>query len=283
MATNPIVDSVAETTSEQSQAQTAEKEAAAAAEETSSKVSLELDLDSIPEKFRKDPSQVFKSYSELESELGRARHNVGTYRDLANELSVLKRESDLAQTETAEETVITSDALLEDPQSTIASVVQRELEKQLNPLQDQLRQNEAEQELSRFVQDFPTFQEDVQTQEYKEFVMARPSRQQDAQSAAQGDLYAARRLLENFEDLKPAKKAAEETKETASMDSAPTGVSGAQVVATESTAAGGAVDGKKMWTRQEVLDTITNKPELYQSAQYQAEMMQAIKDGRYRA
>jgi hypothetical protein len=252
-------------------------EEAVSAEATPNTVSLELELDSIPEKFRKDPTQIFNSYGELESELGRQRNVTGTYRGLVEELSAIKREADLAQTPAAEPLNVTSDSLLENPVEAITQVVERALEAKLRPLEEATALSQQEQELAKFQRDYPSFEMDVASNEFVEFVKKRPTRLEDAQAANQGDLRAARRLMDNYEDFKQFTAPAEKT-----PDPTPTGVEGARKVATEVSGTSGAVSGKKVYTQKEVVDTIISDPELYRSQAYQDDLMAAMREGRYR-
>lgn len=275
MANARVID-VAEPTSESETPEALTSQEAALAEPTSNTVSLELDLDLIPEKFRKDPTKVFNSYNELEVELGRQRNVTGTYRGLVEELSSIKRQADLAQTQDTQPNV-TSDSLLENPDESITSIVRRELEARLKPTEEALALSAQEQELQKFQSSYPDFETDARTEQFAEFVRKRPTRGEDAQRASQGDLQAARRLMDNYSDYKEMSAPA-----AAPTSSAPTGVKGARRVATEKSGAGGTTTGKKFVYQRDVVNTIMQDPDLYRSQHFQDDLKSAIAEGRYR-
>ena len=277
--TDNIVIDVAEN-EQQPPANTAQtdEQAAAQGETQNHPLTLELDPATIPEKFRKDPHQIFKSYSELESELGRSRNEIGTWRSLVEDLSSLKREQDLAQTQHDDPIDVTSDSLLADPVEAISQVVARTLDARLKPLEESLSSNAAKSALSKLTDDFPDWQSDAASPDFQEWAAKRPSRLADASLAAQGDIAAVRRLMDNYADVKETKQ----TQTTEPVAKAKAGVEAARKVATERSGNSDGASGKKIFTQHEVVQKIINDPEGYRSQAYQDEMMAAMREGRYR-
>ncbi len=80
--------------------------------------------DGVPEKFRgKSIADVVASYQSLESELGRARNEIGTSRRVLDELLNLRRIGE--EKSRPEAKPVTAHELAENPEETITNVAQR--------------------------------------------------------------------------------------------------------------------------------------------------------------
>ena len=250
--------------------------------------------DDVPEKFKdKSLTEVIDMYQNLETELGRQKNEIGTYRNLVTELSEAKRSSDLEKAgqsdDSSNETPVevTAEQLLENPSDVLTQVVASTVKEELAPILERLNQNDTNSAAQQFADDFPDYQDTFNDPEFHTWVNAKPSRVIDGQATLNGDVHAARRLLENYQDVVEARGQSSDNDDDAGDDDAatdttPTGVDGARKVATDTPGQGGDISGKKIWTSAEIVDMQLKEPEKYKSAAIQEEIVAAIKEGRYR-
>ena len=135
-----------------------------------------------------------------------------------------------------------------------------------------------ESELAALNREYPTMNQIGDDPAFQQWAVATRGRKADAEAAARGDTNAARRLLEAWTDRQSL------TTQTQRTDNSgkPQGTAGAKAVATE---AGGGARGTttgKVFNRQEVVDLIIKNPDLYNSDEYQRELLLAAKEGRIR-
>lgn len=250
------------------------------------------DESQIPEKFRgKSVAEIVSIYENAEQELGRLRNDLGatraeaqTWRSLVDELGEARRKTDPKP----QEPEIDSDALLKDPKSAITTLLDSVLEERLGPVVKETTKLRQDSEAAQFVSDYPNYVEVGNSKEFQEFVAGSTRRVDLARKAIEkNDIPAMRELMEGWEErqqliqtLSP-KKAEEQEAETDSA--APTGVSGARKVATESPGSGGATRGKKVFRQNEVIKVMLQDPDKYYSEPYQKELMAAMRDGRFKS
>lgn len=235
----------------------------------------------LPEQYReKSPAELVSILQDKESFIGKQGQELGTYRNLVNELLEAKAEKDRQSiTENHEPVKVTQDDLLQgDPTEAITRVVRQELEQALNPVKAQLNENSLLSEQQEFVRDYPTFNETVASQEFQEWINKSPRRQTKGALVAKNEDYGlARELLEDFSEYqeltgvqeKPAPVVAEP------------GVEAARKVATEGQTRGDVPTGAKVFHQSEVVKLIQSDPEKYRSPSYQAELKKAIAEKRF--
>lgn len=240
------------------------------------------DAPDIPEKYRgKSIQDLIEMHRNAESELGRKGQELGTLRSLTDQLLDLKRTEDLGRNNAApERKPITSDALFEDPEGTIAGAVAAAIE----PIAQHLTSQEQREALRDFSSRHPTFQEDMQDPQFLEFVQSSPYRTRLAARLAESekegryDFDAAEELWSGWEERRPAQTTQDE--ETAAADTA-----AAAADATLVTGGGAEADAsaqKTIFKRHVLAKMRLEDPEGYYDPQFQAELMQAYREKRVR-
>jgi hypothetical protein len=262
-------------TLEEEQARQQPVEPEAGAQEAESEAP-EQDEPELPEKLRgKSLTEIAEMYQNLEREYGRQANEVGTYRDLVQSLSAAKREQDLSEaTETDSKKEVTADDLFEDPNAAIRRIVEQEL----SPLKETQQRTTHAQAIAQLHQEFPDMEQIGADPEFLAFVERNPYRLQDAQKWMQTqDVDAARRLLTDWSEFTPPKQEAKKP-----SDPAPRGnVAAARQDATES--GGSAEVGKPLMYESDVIALMQKDPEKYESESFQAQLRDAIKEGRFRS
>lgn len=244
-----------------------------------------LDEIKLPDDPTLDPTYRGKSAADLiemhknaQSRIGAQGQELGVWRGLVAELSqVTKQAPPTATQETALK--ITSDELLTNPAEAISKVVSHSLESALKPIKEGRELDRRELELSALNRDFPNFQQVGDDPEFVKWAHGAPGRRADAALVAKGDTVASRRLLEAWNDRQELLKGAQRPTNDSGK---PQGVDGAKTVVTESGGGGRSAPTGKIFNRAEVVDLIINKPDVYASDAYQAELLQAAKEGRIR-
>lgn len=241
----------------------------------------------LPEKYQgKTVEEVAKMHMNAEQELGRVRNEVGNYRGLVADLTSLHRTAPEPQKVEQEKIDVSGDELLTDPAGAIDRVVNARLNERDKA--DQITRDEdvLRAEGAALMAAFPNIDEIVASQEFSEFASRTPTRQQDFVTAAQGSgldqVRAARRLLEDFADFKAATTPANEGTVNKGPEGDPNpGVQAAAQVSTEGAGPSGAVSTKPQIFEADVIKMIHNEPDKYRSPSFQAELMEAMREGRY--
>jgi len=250
------------------------------------------DEDNIPEKYRgKTAEEIIAMHSNAESELGRMRNELGHMRSLVADLSQIKRQEDLGKVENDDDDFkVTSDSLLDDPETSISKIVQRALKKELEPIRQKVESTEAETAESQFIQKYGDITETANDPKFQKWVTDSEVRLRDAVAARDGDLAAAERLLDNWNDRQDllkslAEKESDDTDtggEKSSDGDKPRGREGARRAATGGEGSADASrGGKPLWYKHDVMKVLENDPDKYYSESYQRQMIAAIREGRY--
>lgn len=232
----------------------------------------------IPDKYKdKSLAEVIDMHQNAEKEIGRSRNEIGQYRGLVKSLSQLQRTPEHSVQEQQEKLDVSGDDLIADPVGTIRAVVKQDLEALAAKADDQRLDALVEAENSMLLRDFPDLDATVGSDEFKEFATRTSGRQVDFNSAATGEglgqVRAARRLLEDYEDFNRAMKPSKTQ----------TAVQAAQQVATESGTGGSKpqhVSGDLIY-EADVISLIASNPAKYRSPSYQDSLMAAIREGRF--
>lgn len=241
---------------------------------------IKLPVDeSIDAKYRgKSAAELIEMHRNAESRIGTQGQELGVWRGLVADLS--KTATRQAPTEAQETALkISSDDLLTNPVEAISKVVERSLSKAIRPLEEARSLDQREAELAALNRDFPNFAQTDNDPEFAKWVNSANGRRADGVASMKGDTSAARRLLEAWNDRQELLKGAGKP---ATDGGKPQGVEGAKSVVTESGGGGRSAPTGKIFNRAEVVQLIIDKPEIYQSDAYQAELLQAAKEGRIR-
>ena len=235
----------------------------------------------IPEKYRgKSVTEIVEMHMNAERELGRARNEVGTVRKLADELLGINRAHLAPKEEKPERQRLTADALFDDPDRAITSVVQAEAEEREARLNERLARSEAALALTAFEKKHPTYQETMNDDSFIAWVQQSPYRMRLAQGAVHNDFIAADELFSLYSEVKSAPQAPQGAPRNSGTEQArrdtlarPGGSAAAGV--------GGTSTGKKIWSRAELIEMRIKDPAKFDSL-YESEILPAYAEKRVR-
>lgn len=218
--------------------------------------------DDIPEKLRgKSPAELVKLYRESESELGRARNEIGHVRRLADELLGINRAGAARPVadNPAPRKPLTTDDLWQDPEKAVTAVVRQEAETREAATSERVARLEYDLNLSRFELKHPDYKGTMQKPEFVEWMQKSPLRAGLAhQAAVQGNFAAADELLLLYKESHPAAPAApaapDPTEQARNAGLTRSGGSG-------SGSGGPAPTSRQIWSRAKLLDMRINNPE----------------------
>jgi hypothetical protein len=244
--------------------------------EQSQQVDSQVD-DGLPEKFRgKSPAEIAEAYRNLETELGRARNEIGTNRRLVDELLNLRRSTEVKST--PEVKPVTPYDLAENPEETIVTVAKRVADERTASAEQRLAQLEIELAADKFEKRHPGYRNTLQSAEFQSWVHQSPLRIKLVEKAAGWDWDAGEELMSLYNEYKAAKPAATPSKSTEAAKQAglaKSGGSGANKVVQ-----GG--DGKKVYSRAELASLYINNPTEYDRLMDSGELTLAYKEKRVR-
>jgi hypothetical protein len=238
--------------------------------------------DDLPEKYRgKSLKDIVAMHQHAESELGRKNNEVGVIRRLADEL-IGVRAADRQVNPPQPRKPLTSDDLFNNPEERILEVVREATENTVRKQEERVNQMEANLQIQAFERKYPGFQSTMQSQEFGSWLQSGSDyRKRLAYAAAQGDYGAADELFGLYgehsasrpaPDTGAAKPADGHAAARAATTVRPGGSNAAGVIPSG--------DGKKVWSRTELLDMRINRPEEFDTRQ--AEILQAYAEKRVR-
>jgi len=233
----------------------------------------------IPEKYRgKSLEEVIEMHRNAERRIGALSNELGTMRGIVTDLSKITRQPQETRTSVEDDVDLTGDELIADPVKAIRKVVKRDIERTELDRRESELQAQVQLETQRLLNDFGDIGAITQTEEFQEFATRTASRREDFQTAAYGEgmaqVRAARRLLEDYADYKELVSKQNRNKRDEEVDEA-------KRASTEGGGNAGRVSSKPVFKESEVLEVISKEPEKWRSPSYQAEIMKAIKEGRY--
>jgi len=263
------------------------QEAAAAAEAANAKApetepaSQAPAVDDLPEKYRgKSVQEIVEMHRNAESELGRKNNEIGMIRKLADELiGVRAAERQAAQENQPKAKPLTADALLDSPEEAILGVVKREALSKTQQLEAKISGLEERLMVEDFEKLHPGFQQTMASPDFGGWLQSSEYRKKLGFRAAQGDFEAADELFGLYEEYNGAKAQAPQPE----PPKARTTAREATLARSGGSAAGGVVpsaDGKKVWTRAELMDMRINRPEEFDMRQ--DEILSAYREKRVR-
>lgn len=267
MTTSIVVDPAAE------QTQTTQDPADKTAEESK-----------IPEKYRgKSVEDIVGILQNVESELGRKNNEVGTLRRLTDQvlnmgLQVQNSRTDNQQTQTR--TKLTTEDLLSDPEKSVSELAQEAADKRVASVDKRTANIEAQLQYDRFQRTYPDFEQTVMSDEFKSWVGSSNYRQRLAYRAAQNDWDAAGELIGLFNENKPKTETTTKT-ETPDPKAAAKAAGLAKRGGSSAAGVGASSDGKKIYSRAELIELRIKDPEGYE-ARYTSEFLPAYRENRVR-
>jgi hypothetical protein len=235
--------------------------------------------DGLPEKFKgKTAAEIAKAYLAAESELGRARNELGTSRRVIDELLELRPRP----TEKSEPVArpVTPYDLAENPEETITAIARREADQRASQAEQKLQRLEANLNAQQFEKKHPGYVNTLQSAEFQNWVAQKPLRVNLVQKAGQGDWDAGDEVLNLYQEYNAAKAAvapaqAQATEAAKQAGLAKSGGSGANKVVQ-----GG--DGKKIYKRTELAEMYIHRPEEYARLSDSGELGRAYAEKRVR-
>jgi hypothetical protein len=248
---------------------------------------LPADLEGIDPTYRgKTVAEIIEMHKNASSKIGEQANEIGIWRNLVSEYAEGRAPADQQAAQgarpTEEPLEITSDQLLDNPVESIQSVVERSVQAALAPITSRLDQQTALTEADQLRRDYPEVADIAANEEFKEWAYASPERARLADATTKGDVGSARYLLDSWRDRQSVLEAVEKQNQERSQEQTTTqvltGTEGARQATTES-GGSGAPTAPRLNAR-EIIHMINTNPDKYHSAEFQAELQQAAKEGR---
>lgn len=231
--------------------------------DNSEEVTQEQEDDGLPEKFKgKSAKDVYKSYSELEKELGRLRSETGAMRKILQDVSSKQNQR----------TEVSDDEFFVSPSEAIRKTLEPDLQ-EIREVSAKLKQNEA---LSRLSSKHNDWQDVIPSQEFQDWVQASPVRMRLYMEAhSRFDADSAIELLDTFKERQVIKK----SKEVDDTNSAQRDTE-KKAAKVPSTSGSSENRGKKIYNQQEIIQLQIRDPQRYKALL--PEIMKAYREGRVR-
>jgi hypothetical protein len=239
--------------------------------------------DELPEKYRgKSLKDIIAMHQNAESELGRKNNEVGVIRKLADEL-IGVRATERQANQPAPRKPLTTDELLDDPENKILEVVREATERSVRAQEERVDRMEASLQVQAFERKYPGFQDTMQSQDFGSWLQGGSDyRKRLALRAADGDFGAADELFGLYNE-QTSSRAAQGNQPPARQESGTAAARAASTVRSGGSNANGVVpgsDGKKTFSRSELLDMRINRPEEFDMRQ--DEILAAYREKRVR-
>lgn len=239
--------------------------------------------DNLPEKYKgKTLAEIVEMHRNAESELGRARNEIGTVRKLADQLLGIRVEAaQLTKDQSPPRKPLTTDALLNDPEGSVLGLVKHDAEAREKASEDRVARLEYELAMTKFERKHPGFQDTMQDPKFVDWVQKSPYRARLAQGAIQGDFSAADELFTLFGEYQPPAKESDGTVEQPDPQAAARKVSLARPgAASASGLAPGSTSGKQIWSRAKLMEMRISNPDEFE--RLQPEILKAYAERRVR-
>lgn len=229
----------------------------------------EPEQDSLPEKYKgKTLPEIIEMHRNAESELGRARNEIGNVRRLADELLGIRT---AAVKPTAENPParkkLTADDLLADPESAVVAVAKEAADQRTSSAEERLGRMEYELSLARFETKHPDFRQTMEDEGFRAWVQKSPLRTRLAYGATQGDFAAADELFSLYSEVQgngggeAARRPDQSEQARRATLARPGGSTASRVVNSQ--------QGKPIWSREKLLEMRMNNPEEFERLQPQ--------------
>lgn len=234
----------------------------------------------------KSAADLIEMHRNATKKIGEQGNEVGVWRGLVAELSdsiAKQRVTSHSAADTQQPVKVTSDELVADPTAAISKLVDARIKDALKPVQEVTARTGRQAELDALERDFPGYVSLGKDERFQQWAMSGNSRKADAEASIRGDLAAARRLLESWNDRESAVAEVRKTVTPKEQEpgSKPQGLEGARKSQTETGGAGGAAAAGLMHGT-DIIKLIMNDPDKYKSDDFQKELFAAAKAGRVR-
>ena len=246
---------------------------------------IPAELEDIDPTYRgKTVAEIIAMHKNASSKIGEQANEIGIWRNLVSEYAEGTRGSqpEAQGTPAAEPLELTSDQLLDNPTESITAVVQRSVAEALAPITQRLDASQATSEAEKLRQDYPEIETLSDNEEFRQWAYASPERARLAESTTKGEVSAARYLLDSWRDrqsiLDAVEKQNTQRTEDNTTSSKPSGIAGARQSTVESGGTGAPTAPRL--NGADIINMINNDPAKYHSAEFQAELKQAAKEGR---
>lgn len=233
----------------------------------------------LPAKYKgKSVEDIIEMHQNAERRIGSLSNELGTMRGIVTDLSNITRQPQDTRTSVEDDVDLTGDELIADPVKAIRKVVKRDMDRAELDRREADLGSQVQVETQRLLNEYGDIGAITQTEDFQEFASRTNSRREDFQTAAYGEgmaqVRAARRLLEDYADYKELVGKQKQNGRDEEVDEA-------RKASTEGGGNAGRVASKPVFKESEVLEIIQKEPEKWRSPSYQAEIMKAIKEGRY--
>lgn len=224
----------------------------------------------IPDKFKdKSPEEIAASYVELEKTLGRQAQELGKTRKLADQLLEKELNSD-SKTTTPKQEEVEFD--LDNPVESINKLVQNALNKELQPVKEQLTSTSASQAQQQLESKHPDWKSVTDSEDFLQWVNSSPVRTQLYQDANTNlNVDAAFELIDTFKALHPKEDKGDKDKEKQKR---------VDNMTTESGSGTAAQTSRKIFKRSEIINLRATNPKKY--FEMAEELRTAYAEGRVR-
>lgn len=234
--------------------------------------------DDIPEQFRgKTPAELVKIIRDSQSEIGRARNEIGQVRRLADELLGIRAVAAPAKVESPPpRKPLTTDSLLQDPEQAVTQVVREEAERREASTAERIAALERDLNLSRFELKHPGYQDTLKDPKFADWLQRSSYRLGLAQGAHAGNFSAADELLTLYKESQSVAAPQE-------SQPSPTDKARAASLARSGGAAAGAGSSnasRQVWSRAKLLDMRIHNPDEFE--RLQPEILRAYQEKRVR-
>lgn len=232
--------------------------------------------DGLPEKFKgKSAKEIADSYLAVESELGRARNEIGSSRRVIDELLQLRPRP--TEKSTPEVRPVTPYDLAENPEETITHVAKRVADERTAGAEQRLAAIEQSMQVQAFEKKHPGYRDTLSSAQFQQWVQQSPLRVKLVQKAAEWDWDAGDELFALYKESAsaqaPAQAPGKQTEAAKQASLAKSGGSGANKVVAGS-------DSKKIYRREELAHMYVHKPEEYDRLHSSGELTAAYKEKR---
>ena len=239
-------------------------------QETPTQQGGQLQEEELPEKYRgKSPKEIVQMHQNAESELGRARNEIGQVRRLADELlGINSARAARAAPEAPTRTKLTPDSILSDPEAAVVSVVKEEAEQRAAADGDRLARLEYELSLARFERKHPEYQDRLSDPAFTAWIQKSPLRTRLAQATVSGDFASADELFSLYEEV----QAGAQSQDNQQPPSQTEQVRRAGLARSGGSSAAGVTNtnsGKPVWSRAKLMEMRLNNPTEFERLQPQ--------------
>ena len=251
-------------------------------DETPNPTEAQPQQDELPDKFKgKSPKEIVDAYRNLETELGRARNEIGTMRRLSDELLGIRTAG--AQPTTPQPPArakLTPDDILADPEASVIAVAKEVSNVRADEQEIRLARLEYDLTLGRFEQKHPEYKDVMADPAFAAWVQKSPLRARLATATVNGDFASADELFTLYSEATAGagtvqqQQAPDPTDQARKASLTRPGSSAAPASGSPSNA------GKPIWSRQKLLDMRINNPEEFERLQPQ--ILQAYAEKRVR-